>query len=186
LECSTDSIVATSPVRTIQGGISIRETARLRLEPITRDHAQDYWVVFQDDAIAEWYAGKPTLADAHDAVQAVAASWATIGFHKWLVYERESGAVVGRGGLSAIPLHAYNGQIRAALPADARADEEFASDTQPLARRWCELGWALCGIYWGRGYAASWLSQVEHIRAGKKECQRVSPDFKLRAKFAIL
>ncbi len=41
-----------------------RVTDRLRLEPITGDHAEDYFLVFQDDAIAEWYAGKPTREEA--------------------------------------------------------------------------------------------------------------------------
>ncbi len=70
------------------------------------------------------------------------------------MYERASGTLVGRGGLSAMRLHAYHGAIRAFLPPDAWVDEGLGThEADPLARRWAEIGWALRGAYWGRGYA---------------------------------
>lgn len=135
-------------------GAVVRVTERLRLEPITDAHAEDYLVVFGDDAIAQWYGGKPTREEAQHAVDEAERIWNTIGFHKWLVYDREGGQVVGRGGLSAMRLHAYDDAIRSSLPAQPWADEQLDdNDVDPLARRWAEIGWALRGEYWGRGYA---------------------------------
>ena len=133
----------------------VRVTDRLRLEPVTRDHAADYCLVFQDDALAAWYAGKPTAAQVQRAVNDAERIWKTIGFHKWLVYERASGTVVGRAGVSAMRPDAYNGAIRAFLPPQAWADERIDNrEADHLARRWVEIGWALRGAYWGRGYAS--------------------------------
>jgi RimJ/RimL family protein N-acetyltransferase len=133
----------------------VRVTERLRLEPITGDHAQDYFLVFQDDALALWYAGKPTLEQARRDANEAERIWKTIGFHKWLVYELASGKVVGRAGLSAMRPHSYDGAIRSLLPQQAWADERMdTSEADHLARRWAEIGWALRGEYWGRGYAS--------------------------------
>lgn len=132
-----------------------RVTERLQLEPITGDHAEDYFRVFQDDAIAKWYAGKPTRAEAQRDADEAERIWHSIGVHKWLVYERASGTVVGCSGLSVMRLDAHDGAIRSFLPPDPWADEGFGTDgSAPFARRWAEIGWALCGAYWGRGYAA--------------------------------
>ena len=133
----------------------VRVTERLRLEPIRGDHAQDYFLVFQDDAVAVWYAGKPTLEEARRDANEAERIWNTIGFHKWLVYELASGKVVGRAGLSAMHLHSHDGAIRSFLPQQAWADEKIdISEANHLARRWAEIGWALRGEYWGRGYAS--------------------------------
>lgn len=140
---------------TIGNDPSTRVTNRLRLEPITGNHAEDYFLVFQDDAIAAWYGGKPTRDEAQRDTHEAERIWNTTGFHKWLMYERDSGEVVGRAGLSAMRLHAYDGAIRSFLPPDAWADEWFGGNqADPFARRWAEIGWALRGEYWGRGYAA--------------------------------
>ena len=48
-------------------GAVVRVTERLRLEPITGARAEDDLVVFGDDAIVEWYAGKPTRSEAQRA-----------------------------------------------------------------------------------------------------------------------
>ena len=132
-----------------------RFTERLRLEPLTRGHADDYHLVFQDDAIAEWYAGKPPREEAEREVRCAEATWRRIGVHKWLVYERDSNEVVGRGGLSAMGLSSGGGVIRSFLPHEPWADESFEYDgTMLLARRWAEIGWALRGKFWGHGYAS--------------------------------
>lgn len=133
---------------------TIRSTARLRLEPISHHHAADYYRVFQDDAIACWYAGKLSRAAAQQAVQEAEQRWQAIGFHKWLIYEQASGEVVGRAGLSALPLAYAQGAIRACLPAVPWVDETLAiAGETALAQRWCEIGWALRGAFWGQGYA---------------------------------
>jgi hypothetical protein len=56
----------------------------------------------------------------------IADAWATDGVHKWMAYDRLSGALVGRGGLS-----------RAHVAGQDRL----------------EIGWALLRTCWGHGYA---------------------------------
>ena len=52
--------------------VSARETERLRLEPIRESHLDDYLTVFTDDAVAEWYAGRPTRGEAQADVARLA------------------------------------------------------------------------------------------------------------------
>jgi RimJ/RimL family protein N-acetyltransferase len=129
-------------------------TERLRLEPIGTSHVDDYVRVFNDDAVAAWYGGKPSRAEAEAEVERSARIWEDVGFHKWLAYELSSGEVVGRGGLSAVPL-ADNKTIRALLPNDSWVQESIRDRTgRMFARRWVEVGWAVRGTFWGRGYAS--------------------------------
>ncbi len=111
-----------------------RVTERLQLEPITGDHAEDYFRVFQDDAIAEWYAGKPTRAEAQRDADEAERIWHSVGVHKWLVYERASGTVVGCSGLSVMRLDAHDGAIRSFLPPDPGRTRGSAPMGPPRSR----------------------------------------------------
>jgi RimJ/RimL family protein N-acetyltransferase len=104
---------------------SMRLTSCLRLEPITVRHAVDLWRVLTDPAVAEWY-GAWTLTMAEHEAARIGAAWQTDGVHKWMAYDRVTGDLVGRGGLSWVHLDG--------------------------ARR-LEIGWALRRRYWGQGYA---------------------------------
>src|SRR5262245_18831573 len=78
-----------------------RLTERLRLEPIGPANAADLWLVHNDDQVAYWYDNeKPTLAEAEEQAESIGESWRLHGVHKWIAYDRSSGEVVGRGGLS--------------------------------------------------------------------------------------
>ncbi len=103
----------------------VRLTARLRLEPVRSEHAEDLWRLFQDPAVAAWY-GTWTFAMAQREAARIADAWAADGVHKWMAYDRLSGALVGRGGLS-----------RAHVAGQDRL----------------EIGWALLRTCWGYGYA---------------------------------
>jgi [ribosomal protein S5]-alanine N-acetyltransferase len=103
----------------------VRLTARLRLEPIGAAHAEDMWRLFQDPSVAAWY-GAWTLEMAQREAASITRAWATDGVHKWMAYDRSTGALVGRGGLS-----------RAHVAGKDRL----------------EIGWALRREFWGRGYA---------------------------------
>lgn len=103
----------------------IQFTARLRLEPIGPGHAEDLWRLFQDPAVAEWY-GEWTLEMAQREAARIANAWEADGVHKWMAYDRITGELVGRGGLSQAHIH---GQDR------------------------LEIGWALHRTFWGYGYA---------------------------------
>jgi RimJ/RimL family protein N-acetyltransferase len=102
-----------------------RFTARLRLEPIGPEHAEDLWRLFQDPAVAEWY-GEWTLERARREARRIGEAWKTEGVHKWMAYDCITGELVGRGGLS-------------------RAHIE--------GRDRLEIGWALHRKFWGYGYA---------------------------------
>ncbi|WP_020574086.1 GNAT family N-acetyltransferase [Actinopolymorpha alba] len=104
----------------------IRLTERLRLEPTNPEHADDLWRLHQDNAVAEWYAGTWSAEAAHRTAREWARAWDADGVHKWIAYDRVSGELVGRGGLSS---------------------------TQVDGADHLELGWALLGERWGQGYA---------------------------------
>jgi RimJ/RimL family protein N-acetyltransferase len=75
----------------------VRDTDRLRLEPIGPEHAGDLWRLHQDDAVAAWHAGPWSVSDAHRNAAAMARAWATDGVGKWVAYDRRTGELVGRG-----------------------------------------------------------------------------------------
>jgi [ribosomal protein S5]-alanine N-acetyltransferase len=103
----------------------IRHTARLRLEPTTPRHAADLLTLYTDPAVAEWY-GEWTREGTEREAARMANGWAADGVHKWMAYDRDTGDLIGRGGLSRIFID---------------GDHRF------------EVGWVLHGRYWGRGYA---------------------------------
>jgi RimJ/RimL family protein N-acetyltransferase len=107
-------------------GRRTRFTDRLRLEPIGPEHAEDLWRLHQDPAMAEWHGGTWTLDQARQRAAGVADAWRTDGVHKWMAYDRRTGELVGRGGLSQWRLE---------------------------GRDWLEIGWTVRSALWGRGYA---------------------------------
>ena len=69
-------------------------------------------------------------------------AWVHDGACKWIAYERHSGELVGRGGLSRLPPDSDQMRSIAALV----ADPAWAKDR-------LELGWALLSAFRGRGLA---------------------------------
>lgn len=106
--------------------VRIRLTERLRLEPIGPEHADDLWLLHRDDAVAAWHGGRWTVADARRNAAGWGAAWEADGVHKWIAYDRITGNLVGRGGLSRAEV---DGRVR------------------------LELGWTVRAGLWGRGYA---------------------------------
>lgn len=133
-----------------------RLTRRLRLEPAGPANAADLWLVHNDDEVWPWYDDdKPSLREAEQTAAFMGASWRSHGVHKWIAYDRMNGEVVGRGGLSRTPVDDDWGQIYAFLPAEpwVRAAYEIRRPFTAHAN-WVEIGWALRGDFWGRGYAS--------------------------------
>ncbi|TQM44125.1 RimJ/RimL family protein N-acetyltransferase [Pseudonocardia cypriaca] len=131
-------------------------TARLRLEPVGPANAADLWLVHSDDAVWRWYEnGRPSPEQAQQRATSMADSWRFHGVHKWIAYDRVSGEVVGRGGLSRTPVDDDWGQIYAFLPAEpwVRAAHRIRRPFVAHAN-WLEIGWALRGEFRGRGYAS--------------------------------
>ncbi|WP_433376945.1 GNAT family N-acetyltransferase [Actinoplanes sp. CA-142083] len=102
-----------------------RLTPRLRLEPVAPRHADDLLKLYQDPAVAEWY-GSWTRPGIEAEVRRMATAWRDDGVHKWMAYDRETGDLIGRGGLSR-----------------QRVD----------GRSRLEVGWVLHRRFWGLGYA---------------------------------
>lgn len=131
-------------------------TRRLRLEPVGPDNAHDLWLVHNDDAVWPWYGPeRPSLEETEQRAATIGDSWRLHGVHKWVAYDRMSGSVVGRGGLSRTPVDDDWGQIYAFLP-----DEPWVRVPYEIQRpftahaNWLEIGWALRRTFWGHGYAA--------------------------------
>ena len=101
-----------------------RLTERLRLVPIGPEHADELHRLHSDPDVAEWYA--LTVEEARARAEAWGRGWASDGVSKWLAYDKETGELIGRGGLSF-----------------ADVDGE----------RRLELGWTVFGSRWGNGYA---------------------------------
>jgi RimJ/RimL family protein N-acetyltransferase len=112
-------------------------------------------MVHNDDEVARWYDGsRPSLEAVEQQAKFMGDSWRIHGVHKWIAYDRVSGEVVGRGGLSRTPVDDDWGQIYALLPPEPWVRVAHEID-RPLAvhAHWLELGWALRREFWGRGYA---------------------------------
>jgi RimJ/RimL family protein N-acetyltransferase len=133
-----------------------RFTARLRLEPVGPARAADLWLVHRDDQVWRWYDGEePSLEQAQRWAGAMGDSWHSHGVHKWIAYDRASGEVVGRGGLSRTPVDDDWGQLYRFLPDEPWVRAAHENDRPFLAHaHWLEIGWALRRPFWGRGYAA--------------------------------
>jgi len=84
--------------------VRTRETEHLRLEPITAAHLGDYLTVFNDDAIAEWYAGKPTREAGSGRCRQNRARLERPRRPQVARLRSLSGEVVGRSGLSCMVL----------------------------------------------------------------------------------
>jgi RimJ/RimL family protein N-acetyltransferase len=130
--------------------------SRLRLEPVGPASAADLWLVHNDDEVWPWYGTEPpSLDQATRWAASMGDSWRLHGVHKWIAYDRVSGEVVGRGGLSRTPVDDDWGQIYAFLPAEPWVRVAHESHRPFVAHaNWLEIGWALRGEFWGRGYAA--------------------------------
>jgi [ribosomal protein S5]-alanine N-acetyltransferase len=104
---------------------NIRYTDRLRLEPIGPQHAADLLRLFQDPEVAKWY-GAYTPEKAKAEATRIGQIWKAGEVHKWMAYDRQTGELIGRGGLSRMRV---DGQER------------------------LEIGWALLSKHHGHGYA---------------------------------
>jgi RimJ/RimL family protein N-acetyltransferase len=140
----------------LAGAGTPRFTRRLRLEPVGPANAADLWRVHGDDGVWPWHgAQRPSLEQVEQWAQLMGDSWRLHGVHKWMAYDRASGEVVGRGGLSRTPVDDDWGQIYSLLPAEpwVRVAHDVRRPFMAHAN-WLEIGWALRREFWGRGYAS--------------------------------
>ena len=104
----------------------VRVTARLRLVPIGTGHVDDLVRLHADPEVAAWHNGTWTRDRAIEFAQSCQARLDRDGISKWIAYDRLTGDLVGRGGLSRT--------------------------TVDGALRW-EIGWTVHRPCWGNGYA---------------------------------
>jgi RimJ/RimL family protein N-acetyltransferase len=140
----------------LAGSDGCRFTTRLRLEPVGQANASDLWLVHNGDEVWPWYGDeKPSLEQVEQRAQLMGESWRFHGVHKWIAYDRVSGEVVGRGGLSRTPVDDDWGQVYAFLPAEPWVRVAHGIRRPFIAHaNWLEIGWALRREFWGRGYAS--------------------------------
>ena len=133
-----------------------RFTARLRLDPVCPANATDLWQVHNDDEVSYWYGDdKPSVQQAEQRAKFMGDSWHLHGVHKWIAYDRVSGELIGRGGLSRTPADEDWAQIYAFLPAQPWVRVAYETRRPFTAHaNWVEIGWALRRDFWGRGYAS--------------------------------
>ncbi|MEU8227751.1 GNAT family N-acetyltransferase [Kribbella sp. NPDC048915] len=127
--------------------VRTRFTERLQLEPLTGPngvvpgHAADLQRTFSDPWVAQWYDQTLSAEQAAEQVAQHNENWERDGAGKWIAYDRRTGELAGRGGLSRLPA---DSSIAASLA--ALAGPEWAADR-------LELGWALLESARGRGLA---------------------------------
>jgi RimJ/RimL family protein N-acetyltransferase len=118
------------------------ETDRLLLVPIGPQHAVDLYRLRQDPWVAHWYGGTWNHDEATAFASSCAEAWTRDGVSKWMAYERSSGSLVGRGGMSRLGVNASStAQIDALLD-----DPKWRADR-------LEVGWAVMGNFRKRGMA---------------------------------
>ena len=130
-------------------------TERLRLEPVGPARSRDLWQVTSDAEVWPWYGTeRPTLAQSARQAALMGDAWRFHGVHKWIAYDPVCGEVIGRGGLSRTPVDDDWGQLYPFLPSGSWVGVTHEPRRPFTAHaHWLEIGWALRGEYWGRGYA---------------------------------
>lgn len=132
-------------------------TERLRLVPITgpgevlTGHAADLERLHADPWVADWYAGAWSTEESVRRSAGFQARWEADGVGKWMVYERSSGALVGRGGMERMAADAEVTAKIARLLDDSRLGDSWSGRAWLTDR--LELGWALLGSARGQGLA---------------------------------
>ncbi len=105
-------------------------TERLMLEPLSPAHGDVLAPLLDDPRVARTLApsGKPPAPGGEpEVLQAAAEHWARCGFGLWLLRDRATGQMIGRGGLERCVL---------------------------AGRREVELSWAIIPERWRQGYAS--------------------------------
>ena len=123
-------------------GSQTRATERLILEPIGLEHADDVWAIHQDPVVAQWYGGAWSEPETAAFCERCAWAWAHDGACKWIAHDRDTGELVGRGGLSRLAPDSDQMRSIAALVADPAWEKGRL-----------EIGWALLSAFHGRGLA---------------------------------
>ena len=102
------------------------ETARLRAERSHRRHLALYIPFEQDEQVAAWLGGTSSPQETERRLERELAHWDEHGFGRWVLFEKNTGEFVGRGGLRHADIEGF-----------------------PVV----ELGYAIVAERWGEGFA---------------------------------
>lgn len=106
----------------------ILETARLRLVPMADEHLDGLSAMNSDPAVMRFITGEPESREATLAmIGRVKQRWADWGFSWWSLFEKDSGQIIGAGGVQYLGFDPANPH---------------------------EIGWRLRADKWGQGYAS--------------------------------
>jgi ribosomal-protein-alanine N-acetyltransferase len=108
--------------------MTVLETPRLRLEPMSESHLDGLFAINSDPAVMRHITGAPESREATLAmIGRVMLRWSTWGFSWWSLIERETGEIIGAGGVQYLGFDPSNPH---------------------------EIGWRLRQDKWGQGYAS--------------------------------
>jgi [ribosomal protein S5]-alanine N-acetyltransferase len=116
-------------------GLDLVQTERLVFERLALEHTAELSTLLRDPRVAKTLSTDglpPSESEVSDSVRSKVAHWGRHGFGYWLLRERSSGKMVGRGGLQ----HTFIG-----------GQDEV------------EVGWAVLPARWGEGFATE-LAQI--------------------------
>jgi len=102
------------------------ETARLRAERSHTKHLALHVPFERDERVAAWLGGASDPEETRQRLERELAHWSTHGFGRWVLFDRQTGEFVGRGGLRTVEI-----------------------EGQPEV----ELGYAIVPERWGQGLA---------------------------------
>lgn len=108
--------------------MTVLETARLRLEPMTEAHLDGLHAMNSDPAVMRYITGKPESRETTLAmIGRVRQRWENWGFSWWSLVEKETGDIIGAGGVQYLGFDPANPH---------------------------EIGWRLCKDKWRQGFAS--------------------------------
>lgn len=124
-------------------GLERVETPRLVLERLRAEHADERAELLQDPRVARTLSaggGPPSDAEIRSALVTKDAHWERMGFGLWLVRERDSGQMLGQGGLQS----------------------SFVGGADEV-----EAAWAIVPDHWGQGLATELARAAVQVAFGE-------------------
>lgn len=114
--------------------MTILETARLRLEPMTDAHLDGLFEMNRDPAVMRYITGTPETREATLAmIGRVKQRWENWGFGWWSLFDKHSGELIGAAGVQYLGFD----------PANLH-----------------EIGWRLRQDKWGKGFASEAAQRI--------------------------